>query len=65
MEITKEQKEKIISDISWDYVNSYNKNHTGNNDIDTLFDFGSLGLLTPRELCGMFVNETLERYNKE
>lgn len=53
----KSEKDKIIEAISWEYMTAYNKSHNTNYDIDTLMNFGSLGLHSIRDITIMFYNE--------
>lgn len=53
----KSEKDKIIETISWEYMNAYNRSHDKNYDIDTLMNFGNLGLHSIRDITAMFYSE--------
>jgi hypothetical protein len=50
------QENKYIEEIAQEFVDGNNETTGQKNTIDTLFNFGSMGLRTPKELIGIFYN---------
>ena len=63
--LPEEKRNKIIEKLAQEYVNANNDVEKRNNNMDTLFYFGSLGLRTPREIIEIFYNSIEEEIFNE